>query len=58
MANTQEPEGLKLAFKILKDADDTYRFYLEAEARSIADWLVGMNFTRYVTLENETTRNR
>ena len=50
-ANTQEPEGLKLAFKNLKDADDTYRFYLEAEARSIADWLVGMNFTRYVTLE-------
>ncbi|MFK3433881.1 DNA topoisomerase III [Staphylococcus aureus] len=50
-ANTQEPDGLKVAFKNLKDANETYRFYLESEARNIADWLVGMNFTRFVTLE-------
>lgn len=50
-ANTQEPAGLRESFKNLKDATETYKYYLEAEARSIADWLVGMNFSRLVTIE-------
>lgn len=50
-ANTLEKNGLQEAFRNLKNADDTYKYYLEAEARAIADWIVGINFTRFITLQ-------
>lgn len=49
-ANTQEPTELKSFFKKLKDGKETYRYYVEAEARGKSDYLVGMNLTRLITL--------
>ena len=49
-ANTQEPTELKNFFRKLKDGKETYRYYVEAEARGKSDYLVGMNLTRLITL--------
>lgn len=49
-ANTQEPKELQNYFKNLKSGTDTYPLYLEADARSIADNLIGFNFTVQLTL--------
>lgn len=57
-ANTQEPGELKKFFQNLKDGRETYKYYIEAEARGQSDYLVGMNFTRMVTvlLQNKGIR--
>ncbi|VTS39333.1 DNA topoisomerase III [Streptococcus porcinus] len=44
-------KGLEQAFKNLRDPQETYDYYLEAEARAQSDWLVGMNLSPYTTLE-------
>ncbi|POA06090.1 type IA DNA topoisomerase [Staphylococcus caprae] len=49
-ANTQEPQELKKYFKNLKSSGETYPLFLEADARSIADNLIGFNFTVQLTL--------
>lgn len=49
-ANTLEAEGLRDAFQKLRPATETYPYYLEAQARGIADWIVGINLTRLTTL--------
>lgn len=49
-ANTQEPQELQNYFQNLKPSSDTYPLYLEADARSIADNLIGFNFTVQLTL--------
>lgn len=53
-ANTQEPEGLRTSFQSLKTGAETYPYYLEAQARGVADWLVGINMTRLtsITMQN------
>lgn len=57
-ANTQEPGELKKFFQNLKHGRETYKYYIEAEARGQSDYLVGMNFTRMVTvlLQNKGIR--
>lgn len=49
-ANTQEPEGLRTSFQSLKTGAETYPYYLEAQARGVADWLVGINMTRLTSI--------
>jgi len=59
-ANTQEPGELKKFFRNLRNASETYNYYVEAESRGISDYLVGMNFTRMVTilLQNKGIRTQ
>ncbi|MEB7800327.1 DNA topoisomerase [Staphylococcus xylosus] len=58
-ANTQEPAELRKAFNSLLDGKDTEKYYLEAQARGIADWLVGINLTRMTTIIlNDITNER
>lgn len=42
--------SIRKALASLKSDSDTYPLYLSALARSRADWLIGMNFTRLFTL--------
>ncbi|UTI11065.1 DNA topoisomerase (plasmid) [Staphylococcus epidermidis] len=49
-ANTQEPQELKNYFQNLKASKETFPLYLEADARAIADNLIGFNFTVQLTL--------
>lgn len=49
-ANTQEPQELKNYFQNLKTSKETFPLYLEADARAIADNLIGFNFTVQLTL--------
>ncbi|MFS5276703.1 DNA topoisomerase [Streptococcus agalactiae] len=48
--NSLTKRGLEQAFLNLRDPKETYAYYLEAEARSQSDWLVGMNLSPLVTL--------
>lgn len=41
---------IQKAFKNLRESNETYNYYIEAQTRQISDYLVGMNFTRYFTL--------
>lgn len=43
--------ALKKAFQNMRDPVETYNYYLEAEARAQADYLVGMNLSPLATLE-------
>uniref|UniRef100_UPI000371314A DNA topoisomerase n=1 Tax=Streptococcus sobrinus TaxID=1310 RepID=UPI000371314A len=47
---SMSPEGIQEAFQNLKDPKETYPYFLEAEARSQSDWLVGMNLSPFTTL--------
>lgn len=42
-ANSQEKEELRRAFKELRNKEFSYPYYIEAETRQLADYLVGMN---------------
>ncbi|MFK4136644.1 DNA topoisomerase III [Pseudomonas luteola] len=42
--------SIRQALSALKPGAETYSMYLSALARSRADWLIGMNFTRLFTL--------
>ena len=45
-----DPASIQKALKNLKKGSDTEALYFAAKARSEADWLVGMNMTRAVTV--------
>jgi DNA topoisomerase-3 len=49
--NSNLPSAVAKGFKNLRDSAETYSYYKESHARSEADWLVGMNFTRFYTLK-------
>lgn len=44
-------KGIRLAFSNLRPASDTKNLYHEANARSIADWLVGFNLSPWTTIK-------
>lgn len=48
--NSLEVEEIKTGFNNLKNGNETYGMYKEAETRSFADWLVGMNLSRLYTI--------
>ena len=48
--NSLETSEIKKGFQNLKDGQEFYSTYKEAETRQIADWLVGINLTRLYTL--------
>lgn len=48
--NSLEKNEIQNGFKNLKNGEDFYSLYKEAETRSFADWLVGMNLSRLYTL--------
>ena len=48
--NSLEKEEIKNGFRHLRNGEEFYSSYKEAETRQIADWLVGMNFSRLYTL--------
>lgn len=48
--NSLETDEIKKGFNNLKDGNETYGMYKEAETRSFADWLVGMNLSRLYTI--------
>lgn len=48
--NSLEIDEIKKGFENLKNGQETYGLYKEAETRSFADWLVGMNLSRLYTL--------
>lgn len=50
-------EAIKDGFKHLKDQKDYQSLYEAGLARAIGDWLLGMNATRYYTLESHTRNN-
>ncbi|MGO4994393.1 DNA topoisomerase 3 [Jeotgalibaca porci] len=48
--NSLEKEEIKNGFRHLRNGEEFYSSYKEAETRQIADWLVGMNLSRLYTL--------
>lgn len=48
--NSLEKEEIKKGFMNLKNGEDFYSSFKEAETRQFADWLVGMNLSRLYTL--------
>lgn len=49
--NSLTKKALHKAFQELREPEETYNYYLEAEARAQSDWLVGMNLSPLVTLK-------
>lgn len=47
-------EAISKGFRELKDGGSYERLYKSAECRSIADWLVGLNATRYYSCSYQT----
>lgn len=47
--NSMEENEVRKGFSNLKEARETVKFYEEANARQIADYLVGMNFSGFFT---------
>lgn len=48
--NSLESDVIYNGFKSLKDYKETYNYYIEAQTRQKADWLVGMNASPLYTL--------
>ncbi|MDN6626907.1 MAG: DNA topoisomerase 3, partial [Pisciglobus halotolerans] len=48
--NSLEKQEIKKGFLHLKNGEEFYSSYKEAETRQIADWLVGINLSRLYTL--------
>lgn len=49
--NSMTKKAIRQAFQNLREPEETYNYFLEAEARAQSDWLVGMNLSPLVTLE-------
>ena len=47
--NSLEKDVIRQGFQHLKDGNETYNYFVEAQTRGQADWLVGMNLSRLVT---------
>ncbi len=50
--NSLTPDAITEAFKNLKDGHDYDALYAAARCRSEADWIVGLNSTRYYTVKH------
>lgn len=48
--NSLESDEVQKGMKNLRDGNETYNFFMEAQARQISDWLVGMNLSPLYTL--------
>lgn len=48
--NSLQKKEIRRGYQHLRDSKETYNYYKEARARQISDWLVGMNYTRYLSL--------
>lgn len=49
--NSLEKEAIREGFGNLRNAEETYPKFLEAQTRQKSDWLVGMNFSPLYTLQ-------
>lgn len=49
--NSLEKAAIREGFGNLRDAEETYPKFLEAQTRQKSDWLVGMNFSPLYTLQ-------
>lgn len=50
--SAMDPQGLKDALATVMDGEKTIGLYYAGRARSEADWLIGMNMTRAMTLKS------
>jgi len=48
--NSLEASEIRKGMKNLRDGNETYLYFLEAQARQVSDWVVGLNLTRNYTL--------
>lgn len=48
--NSLEVEEIGKGFQTLRDNQQDYQMYIEAQTRQISDWLVGMNASRLYTM--------
>lgn len=48
--NSLEVEEIRKGFQALRDNQQDYQMYIEAQTRQISDWLVGMNASRLYTM--------
>jgi len=53
--SSQTDKAVREGFKNLKPAKDYYNLFLSAQARSEADWLVGLNVTRALTCKHNAS---
>ncbi|MCL2365597.1 MAG: DNA topoisomerase 3 [Oscillospiraceae bacterium] len=53
--SSQTDKAVRDGFNNLKPAGDYYNLFLSAEARSEADWLVGLNVTRALTCKHNAS---
>ena len=53
--NSLEKEEIKKGFQNLKNGEEFYSSFKEAQTRQIADWLVGMNLSRLYTLHMQNS---
>ena len=53
--SSQTDKAVREGFSNLRPADDYYNLFLSAEARSEADWLVGLNVTRALTCKHNAS---
>ena len=53
--SSQTDKAVRDGFQNLKPAADYYNLFLSAEARSEADWLVGLNVTRALTCKHNAS---
>ncbi len=57
-ASSLTDEALKYAFANLRDNEEFAHILPEAEARAEADWLLGMNYSRFLTLTKANAGTR
>lgn len=48
--NSLEGDEIRKGFEALRNNEQDYRMYIEAQTRQISDWLVGMNASRLFTM--------
>ncbi|GGJ75551.1 type IA DNA topoisomerase [Virgibacillus salexigens] len=48
--NSLEKDEIRKGMANLRDGSETYNFFVEAQARQISDWLIGMNLSPLYTL--------
>jgi len=48
--NSLEKDEIRKGMENLRDGNETYNFFVEAQARQISDWLIGMNLSPLYSL--------